>query len=73
MISIHNVMGTDIFQVNPLLFKELQGFVDVLQAVDPHATTRGPRLGENREIYYYDTKILIIKVLCAASCNINIL
>lgn len=50
MVSIHNIMGTNIFQVDPLLFKELQGFVDVLQAVDPHTTPCGPRLRQGKDI-----------------------
>lgn len=53
VVSIHNVMGTNIFQVDPLFFEELEGFVNILQAVDPHTTPCGPRLGENSGIYYY--------------------
>lgn len=53
MVPIHNVMGTNIFQVNPLLFKELQSFVHIFQAVDPHTSPRRPWLGEDREMNYY--------------------
>lgn len=52
MVSVYNVMGTDVFQVNPLLFKKLQCFVDVLQAVDPHSTSCGPRLWQEKEFEY---------------------
>lgn len=48
VVSIHNIMGTNIFQVNPLFFKKLEGFVDVLQAVDPHTTPCRPRLRGNQ-------------------------
>lgn len=46
MVPIDDVMGTHVLQVDPLFFKELEGFVDILETVDPHATPRGPRLGE---------------------------
>lgn len=51
MVAIHNVVGAHIFQVDPLLFEELQGFVYVLQAVDPHTAPCRPWLGENQTGY----------------------
>lgn len=53
MVSIHNVVGTNVFQMNSLLFQELQSFVNIFQAVDPHTTPRRSRLGRNRGIYQY--------------------
>lgn len=36
MVSVHDVMGAHVLQVNPLLLQELQRLVHVLQTVDPH-------------------------------------
>lgn len=41
VVSIHNVMGAHVFQVHFLLLQELQRFVHILQAVDPHAALCG--------------------------------
>lgn len=39
--------------MDPLLFKELQGFVNILQAVDPHTTPCRPWLEMDTEMNYY--------------------
>lgn len=49
MVAVNDVVRADVLQVDPLLLEELQGLVHVLQAVDPHATPRGPRLGRGRD------------------------
>lgn len=41
VVSIHNVMGSHVLQVNPLLLQELQSFVYILQTVDPHPAFGG--------------------------------
>ncbi len=41
MVSVHNVVGAHVFQVNPLLLQELQSFVHVLQTVNTHPTFGG--------------------------------
>lgn len=61
VVSIHDVVGAHVFQVNPLLFEKLQGFVHVLQAVDPHAASRGSWLWEN-EILMNSLNRLILSV-----------
>lgn len=36
MVSVDDVVGAHVLQVNPLLLQELQRLVHVLQTVDPH-------------------------------------
>lgn len=36
VIPIHNIMRSHVFQVHSLLFQELQGFINILQAMDAH-------------------------------------
>lgn len=72
VISIHDVMGTNIFQVNSLLFKKLQGFVHIFQAVDPHSTASRPWLECDRE----KKKLLsrrFYEILCSSWQNIKCL
>ena len=63
VVPIHDVMGTNIFQVNPLFFKELQGFVNVFQAVDPHATSCRPRLKTEDELLLLISKPLFKHIM----------
>ena len=36
VVSVHNVVGAHVLQVNPLLLQELQSLVHVLQTVNTH-------------------------------------
>ena len=45
VVAVDDVVGAHVLQVDPLLLEELEGLVHVLQAVDPHAASCGPRLG----------------------------
>lgn len=49
VIPVHDVMWAHVFQMDFLLFEELQGFVDILQAVNTHAAFGGPWLWEVEE------------------------
>ena len=41
VVSVHDVVGAHVLQVDPLLLQELQSLVHVLQAVDPHPALGG--------------------------------
>lgn len=41
MVAIDNVVRTHVLQVDPLLFKELQSLVHILQTVDTHPAFGG--------------------------------
>jgi len=41
-VSVYDIMGADILQVNMLLLEEQQRLVDILQAVNPHFAAGGP-------------------------------
>lgn len=49
MIPIHDVMRAHVLQVDFLLFEELQGFINILQAVDTHTAFGGFWLWEAAE------------------------
>lgn len=41
VVPVHDVMGSNVLQVNTLLLEKLKSFVHILQAVDPHAPSGG--------------------------------
>lgn len=40
MVAINNIVRSNILQMNSLLFKELQGFIHILQTVYSHSASR---------------------------------
>lgn len=49
VIPIHNIMRSHVFQVHSLLFQELEGFINILQAMDTHPSLSWFRLEGKRE------------------------
>lgn len=50
MVAINNIMRSNVLQMNSLFFKELQGFVHILQTVYSHSASRrsGLRIEKKR-------------------------
>lgn len=46
VIPVHNIVWAHVFQMNFLLLEKLQGFVNILQAVNTHTAFGGPWLWE---------------------------
>ncbi len=54
VVSIDDVVGAHVLQVDPLLLQELQSLVHVLQTVDPHPTLGGFGLKQEKAEFIYN-------------------
>lgn len=53
VVSVYDVVGAHVLQVNPLLLQELQSLVHILQTVDAHAALGGFGLKPNKTGFIY--------------------
>lgn len=52
VVSVYNIVGAHVLQVNPLLLQKLQSLVHILQTVDPHPTLGGFGLKQKQNFFF---------------------